>query len=658
MEFCTVSNFLILILLLGTANGLPCNGPKGPLCLQPRCIQTTADILRVMDLDADPCQDFYQFACGNFAKVSEIPEGETRWTPIRQTQYQNQKLVQKFLEQDGYNYKGVRSEALVKAKTYFRTCMNQTFKAENGFDPLLQLIDSVGGWNLLPERGSAVEGDISRLAYRLAEIYNLGIQLLFAMDIGPDDHNSSLNIVQFQQYGLSLHQPGYYEESKRELLDAFVDLGVTVMTLLRDPRSPRELVETRVDARSRMEDIVEFERAMSRLFVPFPKLQDPLAINNKMSLQKFADMMPDFDLLGYVRHAFGRDIGSDREVLVYTPAYFRKLNDLLRDTPDRVLEDYSLLFMTRSYIKYLPEPFREAQKKYINVLTGATKRPTLLDQCLKEVDRTFGDVTGALFVEEKFSEAAKRKTEEILGYIRAAFLENLPRVRWLDKKAKVITGEKARAMIVKIGFPDWILDPAQLDKYFEGLHVSADNALQNQANYKRFLYVNISEILDFPVDKNSWDVSPGKVSAQYDYSRNELVFPAGILQPPFFSNDLPAWLDFCAIINGETTLYENFADNGGLKIAYLAFQRWRRNSADDLSLPLNLTASQEFFLGMGQAWCSYYTPEAAKIYLDRGYHSPEKYRVIGSLSNLPAFSEAFQCPIGSPMNPAVKCEVW
>ncbi|XP_038050364.1 endothelin-converting enzyme 1-like [Patiria miniata] len=704
MGYFTVSNLFILI-LVGMANGNTCNGPNGkPLCLEPQCIRTTGDVLRVMDLDADPCQDFYQYACGNFAEVTMRPDSESRNTPFKVTQRQNRKVVQKLLEADGNEYRGVRSEALVKAKTFFKTCMNQTFEVERGIDNFLELVHSVG----LLDDSSVPTPPVSYLA----KIYQLGIQLLFAMNVGPDDKNSSVNVFHFQQFGLNLYHPSFYEGDTSRL-DAFTEQGVTILTLLLESSAGMEPDQSEAEARSRMDGIVEFEGEMSKIYVPSAKLQDSESIYNKMTLQQLADMMPDFDLLGYITEVFGRDLGGDREAVVYTPAYFRKLNNLIRDTPARVLEDYSLLSMTRKFLKYLTKPFRDAELEFVRVLTGATERPTLLEQCIQETDRNFGMVTGALFVEQKSSEEAKRKTEEILQYIRDTFVENLPQVSWMDSKAKSLSKEKVQAMTTKIGFPDFILDPALLDALYEGFDVVSDSALQNHVNYKTYLYKNSLKIVDAPVDKTKWDLSPGKVAATYDHSRNELAFPSGILQPPFFSTDLPTSMVFGAIgtimahelthgfdtqgrlydkygrlrswlwgkaaynektdclvrqysqyliggqnVDGTKTLDENIADNGGLKIAFLAYQKWRRDNEDGFELPLNLTANQEFFLGLGQAWCSDYTPQSALNFLQTDTHAPERYRVIGMVSNLPGFSEAFRCAADTPMNPAEKCEVW
>ncbi|XP_038058258.1 endothelin-converting enzyme homolog isoform X2 [Patiria miniata] len=719
MGLLTVSCLLLLALVVATV-GYVCNRPHSTACTEPRCIQATANILRVMDLEADPCQDFYQYACGKYAEVTDIPEDKSKWSYFGNAVLHNKKLMRKLLEQDGYNFRGVHSEALFKVKSYYRACMNESLSEIARAGPLLQFIESLGGWTLLDNNNTTVsnwnEASWS-LKETLVRLHKMRLSVLFTMAIGADDRNSTENILQFYQSGLGLSAPEIYESNDTKIVDAYTELGATVVTLLRLNGSPEVLehAQMKQEARRRIEEIVEFERTLSKLFVPKNKLRDPVAIYNRMPLQELIDMIPTVDLKAYMEETLGRKVNNSLEVVVYTPSYFRRLNQLLMETPARLLADYTMWYAVQPFLKYLSQPFQSAVSEFKRVIRGVTAQPPLWERCMSKVDNTFGFVTGALYAEEKDSEVTKKKAVGLIEDIREAFLQNLPLVEWMDDKTRARAEEKARAVKDKIGFPDWILDPVKLDEFYEGMNISTESKFDNMVNILRFFQRKAMEDFGTPVDKTRWSMAPAEVNAYYSASLNQMVFPSGILQAPFFNNDVPMSMNFGAIgmimghelthgfddkgrkfdkfgnlddwwenksasayverancmekqysgyeehglnLDGHFTLGENIADNGGLKLAYMAYQNWRKDNPEDLQLPLNLTFTQEFFLGMAQVWCSYQTPEHARLVIYTDTHASDKFRVIGAMSNTPEFSEAFDCPIGSPMNPENKCRVW
>ncbi|XP_022106131.1 endothelin-converting enzyme homolog isoform X2 [Acanthaster planci] len=718
MGVLTICCLLLLVLVVATV-GFVCNRPHSTACLEPRCIQATANILKIMDLDADPCQDFYQYACGKYAEVTDIPEDKSKWSFFGNAVLHNKKLIRKLLEKDGFNYRGVHSEALYKTKTYYEACMNNSISESARAEPLLQLIESLGGWTLLDNGTAAEQWDEGSwsLEQRLIQLHEMRLFVLFTMVVGADDKNSSENILQFYQSGLGLSAPQIYESNDTKIVDAYIELGATVVTLLRLNGSPEvwEHAQMKQEARRRIEEIVEFEKTLSKLFVPKNKLRDPVAIYNRMPLQELIDMVPQLDLQAYVADTLGGDVNRSLEVVVYTPSYFHKLNQLLKDTPARVLADYTIWYTVQPFLNYLSQPFQTAVTEFSKVVRGIDTQPPMWERCMSKVDAAFGFVTGALFVEERDSEVTKKKALELIEDIREAFLQNLPLVEWMDDKTRARAEDKARAVKDKIGFPDWILDPVQLDEYYRGLNISTANKFDNMVNIMKFFHYKSLKDFGTPVDKTRWSMAPADVNAYYSASLNQMVFPSGILQAPFFNNDVPMSMNFGAIgmimghelthgfdnqgrkfdkfgnlddwwenmsasayversecmekqysayeehgvnLDGHFTLGENIADNGGLKIAYMAYQNWRRDNPEDLKLQLNLTANQELFLGMAQVWCSYYTPEHAQLMVYTDPHASDRFRVMGAMSNMPEFSEAFNCPVGSPMNREDKCRVW
>ncbi|XP_033625061.1 endothelin-converting enzyme homolog isoform X2 [Asterias rubens] len=722
MGVLTLSCLLLLVLVVATV-GYVCNRerPHTTTCLEPRCIESTANILRVMDLDADPCQDFYQYACGKFKDVTEIPEGRSKWGSFSKVGLRNKHLMRKLLERDGFEYKGVHSEAFEKAKKYFQTCMNETLTEESGAAPLLRVVESFGGWSMLSNETLAGQWNETtwNLTTRLIQLHKMRMFSLFNNDIGPDDRDSTANIMKFYQSGLGLSLPEIYNGNStvQKYLDGYIELGATAVTLLRSHDYPgvMEHAHVKEEARRRMQEILEFETKLSKLFVPKSKLQDPEQIYNKLPLQELIEMIPEINLPAYMTETYGEEISSSLEVIVYTPSYFPKLNQLIKETPPQLVADYTMWYMIRPYLGYLSRPYQDAIMVFSKVVSGVGTKLPLWQLCMSRVDSAFGFVTGALYVEEEDSEKTKKKALEMIEDIRFAFLENLPLVEWMDDETRERAEDKVRAIKNKIGFPDWILDPKKLDEYHDGLSISTENSLDSIVNIVRFFRQKGLKDFGTPVDKTRWSMAPAEVNAYYSASLNQMVFPSGILQPPFFDNNVPMSMNYGAIgmimghelthgfdntgrkfdklgnlrdwwenqsavayearadcmvnqysqyqfgeknLDGHFTLGENIADNGGVKIAYMAYKRWRKDNPHDLQLQLNLTLSQEFFLGMAQVWCSYETPQYSDLMILTDPHAIDQFRIRGALSNLPEFSTAFNCPSGSPMNPEHKCQVW
>lgn len=304
----------------------------------------------------------------------------------------------------------------------------------------------------------------------------------------------------------------------------------------------------------------------------------------------------------------------------------------------------------------------------------------------------------------------------MINEIRSAFEETLGDLVWMDEKTRLAAKEKADAIYDMIGFPDFILEPKELDDVYDGYEVSEDSFFQNMLNLYNFSAKVMADQLRKPPSRDQWSMTPQTVNAYYLPTKNEIVFPAGILQAPFYAHNHPKALNFGGIgvvmghelthafddqgreydkegnlrpwwqnesltafqnhtacmeeqysqyqvngerLNGLQTLGENIADNGGLKAAYNAYKAWLRKHGEEQPLPaVGLTNHQLFFVGFAQVWCSVRTPESSHEGLVTDPHSPARFRVLGTLSNSRDFLRHFGCPVGSPMNPGQLCEVW
>jgi len=336
---------------------------------------------------------------------------------------------------------------------------------------------------------------------------------------------------------------------------------------------------------------------------------------------------------------------------------------------------------------------------------------------MRETDDVIGMALGSLFIKRAFEGSSKQQATEMIDAIRASFKKGLPDLDWMDDKTRRAAEDKADAVVNMIGFPDYIKDPQKLKEKYDGLNIKPMDYFQNKRNSDDFQQTKTLKRLREPVDKHKWYMTPFTVNAYYSPSRNQIVFPAGILQAPYYDKKFPKVVNFGGIgsvvghelshgfdnsgrmydkygnygvmwwtnrsveqykarsdcmvhqyskfsyfnkhVKGKVTLGENIADNGGLKAAYNAYKEWESKNGAEPPLPLlNMTADQTFFLAFAQNWCADIRKEVAIVRLDDDPHSPNKFRVLGSLANLEAFAKAFKCPSGSKMNPPNKCHIW
>ncbi|XP_012937858.1 endothelin-converting enzyme homolog [Aplysia californica] len=546
----------------------------------------------------------------------------------------------------------------------------------------------------------------------------LSVSVFFDIGVAEDDKNSSANILQVDQGGLGLPDRDYYLNktiSEDKTLSAYLKYMVKVFTLL---GAPNETYTTQMMTR-----VIEFETELANITTPDEERRDEEKMYHKYTL---SNMTRTFNQVGWVHlvnhllSVVSLSVQPTEHVVVYAPEYLEQMNTLLahyRNTEDglMVLTKYFLWHVVRDYVALLSKPFREAQKEFLESISGVQGNDDVWHTCITNTDSVLGFATGALFVKDTFKGESRGKAKEMIENVREAFKENLPRLKWMDPKTQAAAIDKANAVTDMIGYPTYILDTAKLDKKYEGLNINASDYFGNNLACLRFSIKKSLEKLR-KVPKNEWVMTPPTVNAYYTASKNTIVFPAGILQAPFFDKSFPQslnygamgvvmghelthgfddqgrefdkngnlkqWWDPAAIrrfqektqcmvdqyssytIHGEhergkQTLGENIADNGGLKSAYHAYKNWvSRNGEEQLLPAIGLSHQQLFFLSFAQVWCWNSKPESDHLQVIKDAHAPAKSRVIGPLSNSYDFAEVFKCPKNSKMNPQKKCEVW
>ncbi|CAH1118459.1 unnamed protein product [Phaedon cochleariae] len=687
---------------------------QGP-CLNSTCVHIANNILEAMDVTADPCEDFYAYSCNGWVKANPIPDAKTTWGTFMKLEQQNQLVVKRVLEQP---IETLKSKAEQKAKMYYESCLDVNDTVETlGAQPMLDLLIKLGGWNITDSGFNITTWTLQNITQTIQNKFNIGG--LFSYAVGEDDRNSTRHVLQIDQSGLTLPTRDNYLNKTKEhvkVLEAYKEYMTKVGILLGgEPNSTRK----------HMEDIVEFETKLANITTPNELRRDEEKLYNLMTIAELQEKAPFIDWRKFFENAMrlvNKKITSKEPVVVYAPEYLKNLTVLIKkynqtDEGKIILNNYMVWQTVRVFTVCLSKAFRDAYKGLRTALMGSdgAEEPQWR-YCIQDTNSVLGFAIGAIFVREVFHQDSKIQAEEMINNVRNAFKKNFKNLKWMDEDTRKVAIAKADAISDMIGYPEFVKDVNQLDERFENLSVRSDTYFQNNI---QILFYNLRknlEKINEPVNKTTWSMPPSTVNAYYTPTKNQMVFPAGILQSPFYEPSFPESLNYggmgvvmghelthgfddqgrqfdkfgnlnhwwknktiekfkqrtkCVVdqynkyqingknINGNQTLGENIADNGGLKAAYHAYLDLMKDKAEPQTLPgIPLNHRQLFFVAFAQVWCSTVTKEATNLQIEKDSHSPAQYRVIGALTNLKEFSQEFGCPIGSRMNPRNKCEVW
>nr|XP_004657773.2 membrane metallo-endopeptidase-like 1 [Jaculus jaculus] len=692
------------------------------VCTTPGCIMAAARILQNMDPSQKPCDDFYQYACGGWLRRHVIPETSSRYSIFDILRDELEVILKGMLE----NSTTKDRPAVEKAKLLYRSCMKESVIEKRDSQPLLNILEVVGGWPVAMDKWNETIGPTWELERQLAVMNaQFNRRVLIDLFIWNDDQNSSRHIIYIDQPTLGMPSREYYfnEGSNQKVREAYLQFMTAVATMLRkDLNLPKDNNLVQED----MAQVLELETHLANATVPQEERHDVTTLYHRMDLE---ELQEKFNLKGFNWTLFIQTVLSsvqiellpDEEVVVYGIPYLQNLEDIISIYSARTMQNYLVWRLVMDRIGSLSQRFKDARVNYRKVLYGTTVEEVRWRECVSYVNNNMESAVGSLYVKEAFPEDSKNMVSELIDKVKDVFVATLDELGWMDEESKNKAQEKAMSIQEQIGYPNYILEEENrhLDEEYSTLNFSEDlyfeNGLQNlKASAQRSL-----KKLREKVDQNLWIIGAAVVNAFYSPNRNQIVFPAGILQPPFFSKEQPQSLNFGGIgmvigheithgfddngrnfdkhgnmldwwsnfsaqhfreqsecmvyqygnfswdlaghqnVNGLSTLGENIADNGGVRQAYKAYLQWMAEGGKDQLLPgLELTYSQLFFINYAQVWCGSYRPEFAIQSIKTDVHSPLKYRVLGSLQNMDAFAEAFHCPQGTPMHPKERCRVW
>ncbi|XP_077150719.1 phosphate-regulating neutral endopeptidase PHEX [Ranitomeya variabilis] len=714
--FICITGILALLLLLLTQGFI--NFHKERYCLTPECIEAAASIRNKMNLSVDPCDNFFQFACGGWIESNPIPDDQSNYGIYPWLRYNVDLKIKALLEKPISKRRD--SEAAQKAKTFYNSCMNETEIEVADMKPLIKLLkQSSLRWPVL-ESNLGSEGRWSERKFNflqsLAELRGqYSTSVFMRVYVATDDKLSNNFIIKFDQASLSLlSHEDYLDNStialkyKEALFSFMVDVSVF-------------LGANKTRAESDMKALIDLETKLAQITVPHDNRTSE-SMYNKMNISELSTMIPQFDWLTYLKKVIDfkmypelKDIDSSEEVIVRVPQYFKDLFRILENEDKRTISNYLIWKFVYSRISNLSRRFQYRQLEYIRVLLGTNSLTARWDRCVNYIENALPYAVGKMFVDSFFQEDKKLMMEEVIEGIRWAFIDMLEKENdWMDAETKNKAREKAKAVMAKVGYPGFLLNETYINEDIKTLKFSESDYFGNILQTLHFLSQSDFYWLRKEVPKKEWYTSPTTVNAFYSASTNQIRFPAGELQKPFFwGTEYPRSLSYGAIgvivghefthgfdsngrkydkdgnlhpwwtteseekfkertkcvvdqyneyywklagmnVKGTKTLAENIADNGGMREAFRAYRKWikeERNGKEELLLPgLDLNHNQLFFLSYSHVRCNTFRSEAARELVMNGVHSPPQFRVIGAMSNFEEFRKAFNCPENTLMN--------
>jgi endothelin-converting enzyme/putative endopeptidase len=638
-----------------------------------------------MDSSVDPCTDFFTYSCGGWLKKNPIPPDKTSWGFSSKLADDNRALLRQILEEAAAPAPG-KDPVQQKIGDYYTACMDEKAIDAAGTAPLKPEFDRIAGMHS--------KKDIAALA---ATMPNRGALFDFSSD--QDYKDSAHVIAEVDQDGLGLPDRDYYvktDPKSVELRQAYVAHVQKMFELLGDAPG---------GATTEAQAVMRIETALANGSLTPVERRDPKLLYHKMELKQLEALSPSFR---WKKYFSGTGQPELRTLNVTAPEFFKAMETVLQKEDLESWKAYLRWHLVNANAPYLSAAFVDADFEFFGkTLSGAQQLEPRWKRCVNYADNDLGEALGQAYVQKAFPPQAKQRAQEMVKQIEQAMERDIDGLSWMSPETKQKALEKLHTVANKIGYPDKWRD-------YSALTIAPGDEMGNVLRAREFEFHRRLAKIGKPVDRGEWDMTPPTVNAYYNPQINDINFPAGILQPPFFDpkaddalnygdmggtighelthgfddegrqfdaqGNLRDWWtpedgkqfeqrascisdqysQYVAVddikINGQLTMGENVADLGGLMLAYMAWQSQTRGKKLD---PIDgFTPEQRFFIGYGQGWCAETRDETKRMYATIDPHSPDKYRANGVVSNMPEFQQAFHCKPGSAMVREKSCRVW
>ena len=644
-----------------------------------------------LDETADPCTDFYQYACGNFSKLYPIPADRPGFGNFYLLADENEKALHAILDKAAASSPS-RTPNEQKIGDYYASCLDTAAINKEGLKPLQPEFDRI---DALKSKAS--------LSELLARDQLIGVNAFLGFGEQQDFKDARKQIAVLDQGGLGLPERDYYLRTgadDEKLRQQYVEHIAKMLKLLGEADD-----KASADAKS----IMELETTLAKNSQDITSQRDPKNVYHLMPVSEAEQLAPAIDWDVFLK---GTGAPPISEINVTYPQFFKALNTLITSTQFETIKAYLKWQLVNAMpTTALPEDLDKEQFDFNGkILSGRQEQRARWKRCVAATDGALGEALGQVYAAQEFPPSSKAATQQMVRDIEAAMEKDIDTLDWMSAETRQKAKEKLHAIANKIGYPDQWRD-------YSSLKVERGDALGNALRAVQFESKRQLDKIGKPVDRGEFGMSPPTVNAYYNPSMNDINFPAGILQPPFYgpkesdavnyghigavvghelthgfddqgrqfdgSGNLADWwtaedgkkfdakadcevkeygdftVDGGVHVNGKLTLGENTADNGGLRLAFMALLADAKRKNINLEQKQDgFTPEQQFFLAYAQNWCGDRRPEAARMQVQTDPHSPEHFRVNGVVRNMKEFGEAFGCKAGQPMQPVNACRVW
>jgi predicted metalloendopeptidase len=650
--------------------------------------------LGALDRNVDPCVDFYEFACGGWRKANPIPGDKARWGRFDELSERNLYVLKEIL--DGVSSPTAKRDPIAaQVGDYYAACMDEKAIEAKGLTPIkadLAKIDAAQ--------------DRAALLRVMGGLRQDALPLVFNFGVGADLKDSNQTLMQFDQGGISLPDRDNYlktDPKSVEMREKYLEHLGKMFQLIGD--SPEK-------AAANAKAVLSIETKLAEASMDRTARRDPKNRDNRMTTEALSKMAPDLDFKTYLDAA---GAPSFAELNVISLPFFQKVN---ANWQSATLDDWKTYIRWRLLNAAAPalsaafvnENFRFFQ----GYVRGIKEIEPRWKRCVQATDNSLGEALGKLYVDKTFGAEGKTRMQQLVAELSKAMEQDINQLEWMTPETKKKAIEKLNLLNKKkIGYPDKYRD-------YSTVKVTRDDYLGNFRRAGAFESKRNFNKLGKPVDKTEWGMTPPTVNAYYSPQFAEIVFPAGILQPPFFDRSIDDPVNFGAIgsvighelshgfddsgrkfdgngnlqdwwteadgkafeersacfdkqyssytpvndpktgepryLKGKLTMGENIGDNGGVRISYMALMNVLAGKPQRAID--GFTPEQRFFLGFGQVWCQNTTDPESLRRIDVDPHSAGKFRANGTVSNMPEFQKAFNCKAGQPMAPEQRCRIW
>lgn len=645
----------------------------------------------LIDLNADPCVDFAAYACGHFSQLHPIPADQSEWDTFALLFEHTELDLRSLLESVAANNPN-RTSSEQKIGDYYASCMDEDAINRAGLQPLAPWMNRIANLK-----------STSELTDLLGDMQLVNANAFFGAGEQQDLADASKQIAAVDQSGLGLPERDYYfrtDADAEKTRKQYVEHLGKVFRLLGEPQS---------EAASDAAKVMDLETALAKLSMDITSRRDPKNVYHFVQMKELTAMTPQIEWQRLFAIGGAQAIS---ELNVTNPDFFKGLQSILASTDLNTIKAY-LRWQLVNAISSTALP-KELDDEHFNfyghILEGKPEQNARWKRCVQATDGALGEALGEVYVRKHFPPSSKAYTSRMVQDIEEAMDKEIDALDWMAPSTKTNAKGKLHKIANKIGYPEQWRDYSKLE-------VIRGNAMHNAFASAEFESRRLLAKIGQPVDRGEFGMSPPTINAYYNSSMNDINFPAGILQPPFYDpaatdavnyghvgavvghelthgfddqgakfdgkGNLTDWwtaedkqkfkaMTDCEVkeygsftvlddlkLNGSLTVGENTADNGGLRLALIAFLADAKRKNIDLGAKQDgYTPMQQFFLAFGQNWCSVLRPEALRLDVQTDPHSPPRFRINGVIQNMPEAGEAFGCKTGQPMRPVDACRVW